>query len=42
MRVVYCQWRARQPEDFFLSSRSVVIVSALAGIPMAAGLAADT
>ncbi len=39
MRTVYCQWRARKVSDFFLSSRSMRVVSAVIGVVMAIGLA---
>ena len=38
MRTVYCQWRARQARDFFLSSRSILVVSVVLGLVMAVGL----
>ena len=39
MRTIYCQWRARTLDDFFLSSRSILVVSAIIGPVMAIGLA---
>ena len=39
MRTIYCQWRARTLDQFFLSSRSILVVSAIVGPVMAVGLA---
>ena len=39
MRTIYCQWRARTWDQFFLSSRSILVVSAIVGPVMAVGLA---